>query len=82
MEFIAVVQGAVKDYEAVLELNTMAVDFNLACILIGLNPDHAEPPAYHFDPAEAVGDPVDVQIRYELDGELRTRGCGVPGAAW
>ncbi len=77
MEFVAVTQGAVKDYEAVLELDTSAIDFNLACILIGLNVDNAKPPTYHFDPAEAEGDAVDVLVQFEWEGETVT----VPGEA-
>ncbi|MEZ5552750.1 MAG: YdjY domain-containing protein [Pseudomonadales bacterium] len=69
IEFLAVTRGGFKAYEATIELDTNAVAFNLACILIGLDAEHATPPAYHFDPAVLRGDAVDLRVRWLERGE-------------
>jgi hypothetical protein len=68
LEYLAVKKDGFKAYEAVLELDTTAVEFNLACMLIGLSPENAVLPEYHFDPRPVVGDPVEVFIQWG-DGE-------------
>jgi hypothetical protein len=55
-------------YESVLELETDAFEFNLACILIGLDHQKAKPPRFHFDPEPTQGDPVEVRLSW-LRGE-------------
>lgn len=64
IEFIAVTKDGMKAYESLLELDTEAVEFNLACILIGLDADNATHPEYHFDPAEVRGDRVDLRVSW------------------
>lgn len=91
IEFIAVSRGGMKAYEAVFELETTAVEFNLACILIGLDAEGATLPQYHFDPAPLQGPTVTVSIEWRR-GEGRTRipveqaiagyGPGTDGHAW
>ncbi|MCG6965448.1 MAG: YdjY domain-containing protein [Chromatiaceae bacterium] len=72
LEYLAVKKAGYKAYESMLELNTTATEFNLACILIGLNAEHAVLPEYHFDPKPVQGDPVAISIEWERDGETRT----------
>lgn len=36
LEYLAVARGSMKGYESLLELDTIATEFNLACILLGL----------------------------------------------
>ena len=69
IEFLAVTRGGHKSYEALLELDTSAVEFNLACILIGLNSDNASRPTQHFDPTIVTGDIVDLHVSWVRDGE-------------
>jgi hypothetical protein len=69
VEFLAVVKGGVKSYEALLELDASAVEFNLACILIGLDSANAKRPERHFDPAPVTGDIVDLRVSWLLDGQ-------------
>jgi len=70
IEFLAISRGGPKDYESLLELDVSAVEFNLACILIGLDRDKAVRPQRHFDPVEVTGDVVDIRISWQgEDGE-------------
>ncbi len=72
MEFIATTAGGMKSYESVLELDTTALDFNLACILIGLDESKAKRSRYHFDPEPVTGDEVAITVAFEKDGAART----------
>jgi hypothetical protein len=85
IEFIAVSKGGVKRYEAIFELDTSAVNFNLACILIGLDASHATHPKYHFDPQALKGDAVEMFVSWEEEGKTRrvpvTDVLRVPGGA-
>jgi len=65
IEFLAVTQNGYKRYESILELETDAFEFNLACILIGLDNQKAKLPRYHFDPEPTQGDPVDVRLSWQ-----------------
>jgi hypothetical protein len=64
MEFLATKKGGMKSYESVLELDTDAVTFNLALILIGLEKSRAVAPQGHFDPKAAAGDPVEIFVEW------------------
>lgn len=69
IEFIAVSKGGYKRYESIFELESSAVDFNLACILIGLDVSKAEQPKRHFDPQPLEGDGVELFISWEAAGK-------------
>ncbi len=71
LEFIATTQGGFKSYESALELETNAVNFNTALILIGLDKAHAVVPRQHFDPNPPAGDPVEVWVEWEVQGAAR-----------
>lgn len=71
LEFIAVTKGGYKQYEAVFEMDTTAVDFNLACILIGLDASHGVQPKQHFDPQALKGDKVEIFVSWA--GKKKTR---------
>jgi hypothetical protein len=63
LEFIANALGGNKAYESALTLETSATAFNLALVLIGLDPAHARNvPKYHFDPATPEGDQVEIWV--------------------
>lgn len=62
LEFVANTKGGMKAYESALTLDTTAVAFNTALILIGLDKSHARVPTRHFDPAIPEGDPVAIGI--------------------
>jgi hypothetical protein len=71
LEFIASTKGGFKGYESALELDTNAISFNLALILIGLDREHAVPPRFHFDPIPPKGDPVEIWIEWIESGTTR-----------
>jgi hypothetical protein len=73
LEFLATTEGAQKAYESLIELQTNAHNFNLACILIGLTEAGATRPRMHFDPEPVQGDPVDVEVSWRDAQQLVTR---------
>jgi len=72
LEFVANTKGGFKGYESAIELDTNAINFNLALILIGLDKDHAVLPRFHFDPNPPKGDPVEILVTWEDAGKMRT----------
>jgi hypothetical protein len=72
LEFLAGTMGGNKGYETALELETDAVRFNTACLLIGLDPAHAVRPERHFDPRPPAGDPVEITVSWDDNGSRRT----------
>ncbi|TPW09292.1 MAG: hypothetical protein FD130_2589, partial [Halothiobacillaceae bacterium] len=72
LEFLAVTKGGQKAYESLMELEANAYEFNLACILIGLDAAHAKGPEHHFDPAAVDGDRVDMVIEWRQNSQLRS----------
>jgi len=65
IEFLATTRHGYKSYESVLMLEANAFEFNLACILIGLDSKQSVSPEYHFDPKPVKGDPVSIRISWE-----------------
>ncbi len=68
LEFVANTRDGLKAYESALTLDTYAVTFNAAMLLLGLDKDHARVPLQHFDPAPPQGDRVDVWIEWTRNG--------------
>jgi hypothetical protein len=62
LEFVANTKGGFKAYESALTLDTDAITFNLALVLIGLDRSRAVPPERHFDPRTPEGDPVEIFV--------------------
>jgi hypothetical protein len=62
LEFVANTRAGLKAYESALTLDTDAVAFNTALVLIGLDKTHAQAPARHFDSAEPRGDAVEIWV--------------------
>lgn len=61
LEFIANPKDGHKAYESALSLDTNAVTFNAALLMIGLDPKNARnAPTRHFDPATPEGDVVEI----------------------
>lgn len=71
LEFIAVARKGIKAYESLLELDTTAIDFNVALILVGLDPSHGVVPRMHFDPNPPKGDAVEIWVEWMEDGKPR-----------
>lgn len=73
LEFLAVTKGGYKSYESLLELDANAVEFNLACILIGLDAKKAKPASFHFDKEPVAGDKLELWITWESSGKTVRR---------
>jgi hypothetical protein len=63
LEFIASTKMGAKSYESAIELDTDAVTFNLAMIMIGLDRSRAVVPQMHFGP-NVAGDPVEIWVEW------------------
>jgi len=62
LEFIANTRNGMKAYESAMTLDTDAISFNAALLLIGLDRAHSQAPTQHFDPAQPKGDPVEIWV--------------------
>jgi hypothetical protein len=62
LEFIANPTDGIKAYESAVTLDTNAIGFNAALLLLGLDKSHARPAQSRDDPAGPGGDPVEVWI--------------------
>ncbi|HJR71686.1 MAG TPA: YdjY domain-containing protein [Gammaproteobacteria bacterium] len=71
LEYIAVAVGGVKGYESLLELDATGVEFNLACILIGLSNEEVVLPRYQFDLEPVVGPQVGLRVRWGSGAEQK-----------
>jgi len=67
IEYIATMRHGFKAYESVITLDADAFEFNIACILIGLDPDNGAAADYHFDPEPVEGDRVSIRVRWQQD---------------
>ena len=69
LEFLAVTKGGMKGYESLLELDTSADEFNLACLLLGFDAKKATVPRYHFDPNPVEGEAVRIWATWRVKGQ-------------
>jgi hypothetical protein len=71
LEYIACVRQGMKAYETLVELDCNAYEFNVACLLIGLDPKKSAVPKRHFDPEPAKGDAVTLNIEWHDQGQTK-----------
>ncbi len=71
LEYLAVSREGMKGYESLLELDTEPREFNLACILIGLDESKAVKPQFQFD-EQTDGQQVEITVSWEEDGKTRS----------
>jgi hypothetical protein len=64
LEFAANTKGGLKAYESAITVESDAITFNAALLLIGLDPSRGRPSKHQFDPATPEGDPVSVEIAF------------------
>lgn len=67
IEFLANTKGGLKEYESALTVESDAITFNAALILLGLDPARGKPSMIQFDPAAPHGDPVELHL--EVNGK-------------
>lgn len=71
LEFLANTKGGWKAYESAMEMDTNAVNFNVACLLIGLDNTGAVSAKFQFDPAAPKGQPVEMFLEWDDGGKPR-----------
>jgi hypothetical protein len=69
LEYIAVGRAGYKGYESLLELDAIGTEFNLACILLGLDNAAVRRPDFQFDRRPPEGPPVLLGLRWQADGK-------------
>lgn len=72
LEYLAVTVGGMKEYESLLELTASARDFNLACILIGLDEAKSVKPEYQFSAKPVEGQSVTISVSWLEEGKTVT----------
>lgn len=71
LEYLATSPGGRKAYEALLELDASGSEFNLACILIGLERDPTLASSKPPDATKVVGQRVAMSVAWTQEGQRR-----------
>jgi len=71
LEYLATAPGGMKEYETLLEVDASGSEFNLACILLGLERDPKLGPFYQFSQAPLIGPRVTLDIAWVEGGKRR-----------
>jgi hypothetical protein len=71
LEFVANTNGGSKAYESAITLDTNAISFNAAMLLIGLDPSRSRAAMMQFDKTPPAGDPVEIYVEWESNRRTR-----------
>ena len=71
LEYLAVKTNGAKGYESLLELETSASEFQLACILVGLDDANSVKPRWQFDENDVEGQAVKISVFWTDDGKRK-----------
>lgn len=71
VEFVAGTLDSVKDYETAVSLDTDAISYNTALLLIGLDPARGRAAAVQFDKEPPSGDPVEITVSWKRGNSQR-----------
>ena len=71
LEYLATSPRGLKEYETLLELDATGSEFNLACILLGLERDPKQGPYYQFSKAPLLGPRVAIHVAWTEEGRRR-----------
>ena len=71
LEYLATTPGGMKAYEAMLELDTTGSEFNLACILVGLERDPKLGAVSRGNQAPLAGRGIAISIAWSESGKRR-----------
>jgi hypothetical protein len=71
LEYLATSPGGMKQYETLLELDAIGSEFNLACILIGLEGDPQQTSPRSDAQTPLVGQRVAITVEWSDGGKLR-----------
>ena len=69
LEYLATSPGGMKAYETLFELDASGTEFNLACILIGLERDPKHGPMRHPSLGPLLGPRVAIQVTWSDEGK-------------
>ena len=70
LEYLATAPGGRREYETLLEVDATGSEFNLACILLGLERDPNQKPYYQFSQEPLSGPRVNIRVAWH-DGSKR-----------
>lgn len=71
LEFVANTKNGLKAYESAITIDTDAITFNAALLLIGCDPSRSRVPGQHFDPNPPKGDPLEMHVEWTANGSVR-----------
>lgn len=71
LEYLATAPGGMKEYESLFELDTFGTEFNLACILIGLEGDPKQVAWQRSRESTLAGQRVAIQVAWTESGKRR-----------
>ena len=71
VEFVAGTREGIKAYETLLTLDTDAISYNAALLLIGLDAVKPRPAERQFDPVAPAGHPVEITLSWMEGGTER-----------
>jgi len=69
LEYLLTSVGGMKEYETLLETEVTGTEFNLACILLGLEPPADLSALYQFSKTPLDGMPVQISIAWQDSGK-------------
>lgn len=69
LEYVAVGRAGAKGYESLFELDTVGTEFNLACILLGLDNSERRRPEFQFDRRPPEGPRVLIDVQWQAGGK-------------
>lgn len=71
LEYLATSPGGMKEYETLLEVDASGSEFNLACILLGLERDPKQGPYWQFSKDPLSGPRVEIRVAWQDGGKRR-----------
>jgi hypothetical protein len=71
LEYFATSPGGMKEYETLLEVDASGSEFNLACILLGLERDPTQGQYWQFSQEPLRGPRVEIRVAWQDGGKRR-----------
>jgi hypothetical protein len=72
LEYFAVAKGGYKSYESLVELDATGSEFNLACILLGLDASKSKRSEFQFSKDPLSGQRVGVEVAWKVGNKRVT----------
>ena len=71
LEYLATSPGGMKEYETLLEVDASGSEFNLACILLGLERDPKQGQYWQFSKDPLSGPRIEIRVAWQDGGKRR-----------